>query len=105
MRFFIFTYNKGLLIPRLTSTQTAGITSPTQGLMVYVTDGAAGHYHYNVTDWAKTITQNGTGSGNVAINQTSTNAHPSALLDIQPTLSLNKGLLILINITQVVEDA
>ena len=86
--------NKGLLIPRLTGAQTAGIASPALGLMVYVTDGAAGHYTYNVTDWAKTITQDGTGTGNVAINQTSTNAHPSAILDIQPTLSLNKGLLI-----------
>lgn len=86
--------NKGLLIPSLTSVQTAGISSPAQGLMVYVTDGSAGHYHYNLSNWAKTITQDGTGSGNVAINQTSTNAHPSAILDIQPTLTTNKGLLI-----------
>ncbi len=88
------TNNKGLLIPRLTSIQTAGIASPAHGLMVYVTDGSAGLYHYNITNWAKTITQDGTGSGNVAINQTSTNAHPSAILDIQPTLTNNKGLLI-----------
>jgi len=87
-------HNKGLRIPSLTSAQTASITSPAQGLMVYVTDGSAGLYHYNISDWAKTITQDGTGSGNVAINQTSTNAHPSAILDIQPTLTNNKGLLI-----------
>jgi len=34
--------DKGLLIPRLTATQRAGIAAPPQGLMVYQTDGSAG---------------------------------------------------------------
>ena len=34
--------DKGLLIPRLTAAQRAGIATPPQGLMVYQTDGKAG---------------------------------------------------------------
>ena len=40
----IVTTNKGLLIPRLTSTQRASIFQPKQGLLYYQTDGTTGFY-------------------------------------------------------------
>ncbi len=94
--------NKGLLIPRLTSVQTASIASPATGLMTYVTDGAKGFYQYTGADWAKFITHDD--NGNVAINQSSTNADASAFLDIQPDAGHNKGLLIP-RLNQVQRDA
>jgi len=36
--------DKGLLIPRMTSTQRGSITSPANGLLVYQTDGVVGFY-------------------------------------------------------------
>jgi len=36
--------DKGLLIPRMTSTQRGNITSPANGLLVYQTDGLVGFY-------------------------------------------------------------
>jgi hypothetical protein len=36
--------DKGLLIPRMTSTQRGNITSPANGLLVYQTDGVVGFY-------------------------------------------------------------
>ena len=35
---------KGLLIPRMTATQLAAISSPATGLLVYQTDGTTGFY-------------------------------------------------------------
>jgi len=36
---------KGLLIPRMTATQLAAISSPATGLLVYQTDGTTGFYY------------------------------------------------------------
>jgi hypothetical protein len=36
--------NGGIVVPRMTSAQRTGITNPTQGLMVYQTDGTTGFY-------------------------------------------------------------
>jgi hypothetical protein len=38
--------NKGLLIPRLTDTQKAGIINPAEGLLIYQTNGKAGFYFF-----------------------------------------------------------
>lgn len=43
--------DKGLLIPRLDSTQRVAIASPATGLLVYQNDGADGFYFYNGTNW------------------------------------------------------
>jgi hypothetical protein len=43
----VFSTNRGLLVPRMTAAQKAGITSPATGLLIYQTDGAPGLY-YNV---------------------------------------------------------
>ncbi len=42
---------KGILIPRMTSTQRTAIVSPAQGLLVFQTNGAAGFYYYVGTGW------------------------------------------------------
>ena len=44
---------KGMLIPRMTSTQRDAITSPATGLLVYQTDNTPGFYHYNGSSWVK----------------------------------------------------
>ncbi|MDB5246408.1 MAG: Por secretion system C-terminal sorting protein [Segetibacter sp.] len=38
---------KGVLIPRMTTTQRDAISSPASGLLIYQTDGTKGLYHYN----------------------------------------------------------
>jgi microcystin-dependent protein len=43
--------SKGLLTPRLTATQRAGISNPATGLLVYQTDGSSGFYYYNGSSW------------------------------------------------------
>lgn len=42
---------QGLLIPRMTATQRAAISSPTTGLTVFQTDANAGNYIYNGSSW------------------------------------------------------
>ena len=44
----ISSINSGILIPRLSTTLRNSITSPTEGLLVYVTDGLKpGFYYFN----------------------------------------------------------
>jgi hypothetical protein len=52
---------RGVLIPRLTTTQQNAITSPATGLIIYNTD-TAGLVDYNGTAWLK---ERGTGSTNI----------------------------------------
>ena len=44
--------NKGMLIPRMDSTQRVAIATPATGLLVYQTDGTDGFWFYNGTSWA-----------------------------------------------------
>ena len=43
--------NKGVLVPRMTAAQMAGIATPATGLMVFQTDGTAGYYYYSGSAW------------------------------------------------------
>jgi hypothetical protein len=43
--------DKGMLIPRMDSTQRVGIATPATGLLVYQTDGTDGFWFYNGTAW------------------------------------------------------
>jgi Collagen triple helix repeat (20 copies) len=54
---------KGLLIPRMTSTQKNTIASPATGLLVYQTDGTSGFYYFNGTSWIYLSSGSGSGSG------------------------------------------
>lgn len=62
--------NKGLLIPRVTS--TALVTSPATGLMVYQTGGTAGFYYNKGTsgtpDWQRVADASATGIGVAAVD-------------------------------------
>jgi hypothetical protein len=51
---------KGMLIPRMDSTQRVGIATPATGLLVYQTDGTDGFWFYNGTAW---VSLNGNTSG------------------------------------------
>ena len=44
--------SKGLLIPRMTTTQRNAIATPATGLLIYLTDGTKGFYYYSGTAWA-----------------------------------------------------
>ncbi len=52
--------NKGMLIPRMDSTQRVTIATPATGLLVYQTDGSDGFWFYNGTAW---VSLNGNTSG------------------------------------------
>jgi hypothetical protein len=51
------TYNKGILIPRVTATQKDAISNPAEGLMVYQTSAPAGFYYYTGAAWKLMVTQ------------------------------------------------
>jgi len=42
---------KGMLTPRMTATQRSAISSAAQGLLVYQTDGSAGYYYFDGSNW------------------------------------------------------
>lgn len=52
--------SKGLLTPRLTSSQRTAISNPATGLLVYQTDENAGFYYYTGSTWIN-LTSGGTG--------------------------------------------
>ena len=77
--------NKGILIPRMTSSQITAITNPANGLLVYQTDGVTGFYFNSGisgtpnwtrvnSDWVKSGNDISYSGGNVSIsgNQTTT---------------------------------
>ena len=43
--------SKGVLVPRMTATQMAGIGTPATGLMVFQTDDMSGFYYYSGSAW------------------------------------------------------
>jgi hypothetical protein len=47
---------KGLLIPRMTAEQRTAIASPATGLLIYQTNGDAGFYYFNGTNWFLLVT-------------------------------------------------
>ena len=80
--------DKGLLIPRMTSTQRGNITSPANGLLVYQTDGVIGFYVNTGTsavpawtrintDWVKTGNDIAYTAGNVSTTGTLTGGNSS----------------------------
>ncbi len=80
--------DKGLLIPRMTSTQKGNITSPANGLLVYQTDGVVGFYVNTGTtsspvwtrinmDWIKSGNDISYTAGNVSTTGTLTGGNSS----------------------------
>ncbi len=80
--------DKGLLIPRLTSTQRGNITSPANGLLIYQTDGVVGFYVNTGTaaspvwtrinmDWTRTGNDIAYTVGNVSTTGTLTGGNSS----------------------------
>ncbi|HVX48514.1 MAG TPA: hypothetical protein VHB48_00095 [Chitinophagaceae bacterium] len=58
--------SKGVLIPRMLSTQRAAIASPATGLLVYQTDAPAGFYQYNGTGWVSLLADSVAAGGDLA---------------------------------------
>ncbi len=55
--------SKGVLIPRMTSTQRNSIASPATGLLIYQTDASTGFYFYNGSSWMSVSEPNWTSAG------------------------------------------
>lgn len=71
--------DKGLLIPRMTSTQKNAISNPATGLLIYQTDLSAGFYFWNGSAWTKLVVpsdnvNNVTGIVTIANGGTGTNS-------------------------------
>lgn len=64
---------KGLLIPRMTSTQRNGIASPALGLLVYQTNSPVGLWSYNGSSWEQIGAGSGSGSSWGLVGNTGTN--------------------------------
>jgi hypothetical protein len=47
----VYSISKGFLAPRMTGAQRITISSPTEGLLVYQTDGVKGFYYYTNSAW------------------------------------------------------
>ena len=48
----VYSTAKGFLAPRMTTAQRIAIPAPTEGLLVYQTDGVKGFYYYTNSAWA-----------------------------------------------------
>ncbi len=81
--------DKGLLIPRMTSSQKGNIATPANGLFIYQTDGVAGFYVNTGTsaspvwtrinmDWVRTGNDIAYTAGNVSTTGTLTGGNTSA---------------------------
>ncbi|UZR97040.1 hypothetical protein [Chondrinema litorale] len=53
--------SKGVLVPRMTSTQRDAISSPATGLLIYQTNSTPGFYYYSGTAWVAIGSGGGTG--------------------------------------------
>lgn len=49
--FDVKSISKGMLVPRMDSSQRVGISSPATGLLVYQTDGTNGFWYFNGVQW------------------------------------------------------
>lgn len=49
---------KGLLAPRMNAAQKNAVASPATGLLIYQTDGTAGFYYYDGTQWLMLVDEN-----------------------------------------------
>lgn len=62
---------KGVLFPKMTSTERAAISNPPLGLLVFQTDGTAGLYYYTGGSWVQLVPSTGAASnvsGTVAVS-------------------------------------
>lgn len=77
---------QGFVAPRMTSAQRTAIATPVTGLIVYQTDGTAGYYYYNGTQWLQLITNSipwlltGNTATDTTINYIGTTDNKSVLL-------------------------
>ena len=90
--------NKGILIPRMTSSQKSAISSPTTGLLIFQTDAPAGFYYYNGSSW---ISINNPGTTTRFLPHSSNFTHLSAG---QSITSLSSGSYVAIGSSDLVID-
>src|SRR4030095_1779514 len=84
---------KGLLIPRLTTSQKNAIAAPATGLLIYQTDGSAGFYYYNGNAWASLSAAAGplTGWSTTGNNGTDSSINFIGTLDLKPLVGKVNG--------------
>jgi hypothetical protein len=69
--FEVASTTKGVLIPRMTSSQRNAINNPAQGLLVYQKDGSSGFYYYE-GGWQSLNSGSGSGFANTALSNLTT---------------------------------
>jgi hypothetical protein len=80
--------DQGILIPRMTSAQRTNIENPSEGLLVYQTDGNAGFWFVDASSsWSKL----GPGYWELSGNNISNTNPVTGLLDIQSPVSINSS--------------
>lgn len=57
--------SKGVLIPRMTSSERTGISPAAEGLLVYQTDAPAGFYYYSASQWVRLVNSTETTTANI----------------------------------------
>jgi len=81
--------SKGVLIPRMTQSERSSISTPSNGLMVYQTNGTSGFYFYDGSSWVRLATGTESlyteGTGVDITNNVVTNTSPDQ------TVSLTSG--------------
>lgn len=87
--------DKGMLIPRMSEAQRDAISSPTEGLMIYQTDGTAGFYFFSGTGWNTLTGSANGGSGQLISISTNSQANygPGSNLiipNLQTTINLDE---------------
>ncbi len=70
--------SKGILIPRMTSSQRNAISSPTTGLLIFQTDAPTDFYYYNGSSWTSLTEPNWTSAGTIqSVGWTATTTAPT----------------------------
>lgn len=82
---------KGLLIPKLTLQQRAGISSPAEGLLIYQTNDTAGFYYYTSGAWTRLLNQSTLPSNITSQGNTFNTANTLVKLDAQGRLPAIDG--------------
>jgi hypothetical protein len=85
--------SKGILIPRMTQSERSSITSPSNGLLVYQTNGTPGFYFYDVSSWVRLATGTESlyteGTGIDITNNVITNTSPDQTVVLTPSTGIN----------------
>ncbi len=77
--------SKGVLIPRMTSTERTGISNPAEGLLVYQTNSPSGFYYRSGSTWVRLVNSNETVASSSPSFYTADRSGSTAFVTIEGT--------------------